>query len=76
LLNRALALVHRGLSAANPRLVSGDLWDGSAGFDDAGGIEALKRLRPLNLCGWSKHVFDLWAMREAKAGRASPMGSG
>ena len=47
--------------------------DGSAGFDDSGGIEALKRLRPLNLYGWSKHAFDLWAMREAAAGRAPPL---
>lgn len=46
--------------------------DGSAGFDDAGGIEAYKRLRPMNLYGWSKHAFDLWAMREAAAGRAPP----
>jgi len=46
--------------------------DGSAGFDDAGGIEALKRLRPLNLYGWSKHAFDLWATREAAAERAPP----
>jgi ADP-L-glycero-D-manno-heptose 6-epimerase len=28
--------------------------DGSAGFDDAGGIEALKHLHPRNLYGWSK----------------------
>src|SRR5690348_1168271 len=47
--------------------------DGSAGFDDAGGIDALKRLRPLNLYGWSKHAFDMWAMREAAAGRAPPL---
>jgi ADP-L-glycero-D-manno-heptose 6-epimerase len=47
--------------------------DGSAGFDDAGGIEGLKNLRPLNLYGWSKHAFDLWSMREASAGRAPPM---
>jgi ADP-L-glycero-D-manno-heptose 6-epimerase len=46
--------------------------DGALGFDDAGGIEALKRLRPLNLYGWSKHAFDLWALREAAAGRAPP----
>lgn len=46
--------------------------DGSAGFDDAGGIDALKRLRPLNLYGWSKHAFDLWALREAAAGHAPP----
>ncbi len=46
--------------------------DGRAGFDDAGGIDALKRLRPLNLYGWSKYAFDLWALREAAAGRAPP----
>src|SRR5579872_5425212 len=39
--------------------------DGTAGFDDAGSIDALKRLRPLNLYGWSKHAFDLWALRRA-----------
>jgi ADP-L-glycero-D-manno-heptose 6-epimerase len=46
--------------------------DGAAGFDDAGGIAAFKRLRPLNLYGWSKHVFDLWALRAAAAGQAPP----
>src|SRR5437764_108334 len=46
--------------------------DGSAGFDDSGGIETFKRLRPLNLYGWSKHAFDLWALREAEAGHAPP----
>jgi ADP-L-glycero-D-manno-heptose 6-epimerase len=46
--------------------------DGSSGFDDAGGTEALKRLRPLNLYGWSKHAFDLWALREAASGHAPP----
>ncbi len=50
--------------------------DGSAGFDDAGGIEALQRLRPLNLYGWSKHAFDLFAAREAAAGRAPPRWAG
>jgi ADP-L-glycero-D-manno-heptose 6-epimerase len=46
--------------------------DGSAGFDDAGGLDAFKRLRPLNLYGWSKHAFDLWALRQAEAGLAPP----
>jgi ADP-L-glycero-D-manno-heptose 6-epimerase len=50
--------------------------DGAARFDDAGGIAALKRLRPLNLYGWSKHAFDLWALREAAAGRAPPFWAG
>ena len=44
--------------------------DGTQGFDDAGGIAMLKRLRPMNLYGWSKHAFDLWAMREAAKGHA------
>ncbi|HEV8678102.1 MAG TPA: ADP-glyceromanno-heptose 6-epimerase [Stellaceae bacterium] len=50
--------------------------DGAAGFDDAGGIDALRRLRPLNLYGWSKHAFDLWAMRQAAAGHAPPLWAG
>jgi ADP-L-glycero-D-manno-heptose 6-epimerase len=33
--------------------------DGSAGFDDDWSVNALRRLRPLNLYGWSKHLFDL-----------------
>lgn len=47
--------------------------DGADGFDDAGGYDALKRLRPLNLYGWSKQAFDLWAMREAAKGHAPPL---
>jgi ADP-L-glycero-D-manno-heptose 6-epimerase len=37
--------------------------DGSAGFDDDFSTEALNRLRPLNLYGWSKHAFDLEVAR-------------
>lgn len=50
--------------------------DGAFGFDDAGGIDAYKRLQPMNLYGWSKHAFDLWAMREVAAGRAPPFWAG
>jgi ADP-L-glycero-D-manno-heptose 6-epimerase len=46
--------------------------DGSVGFDDGDDLQSLKRLRPLNLYGWSKHAFDLWAIREAARGRAPP----
>ncbi len=35
--------------------------DGSAGYSDAD--EAAARLRPLNMYGQSKHMFDLWALR-------------
>ncbi|HZK89235.1 MAG TPA: ADP-glyceromanno-heptose 6-epimerase [Stellaceae bacterium] len=47
--------------------------DGTQGFDDAGGLAELKRLRPMNLYGWSKHAFDLWALREAAKGHAPPL---
>lgn len=46
--------------------------DGTQGFDDSGGYTELKRLKPMNLYGWSKHAFDLWALREAAKGHAPP----
>ncbi|MBV8096984.1 MAG: ADP-glyceromanno-heptose 6-epimerase [Acetobacteraceae bacterium] len=46
--------------------------DGSAGFDDAAALGYLTRLRPLNLYGWTKHVFDLRAARWLTAGAAHP----
>ena len=46
--------------------------DGSAGFDDAFALAALRRLRPLNLYGWSKHAFDLWVAGECAATRPRP----
>jgi ADP-L-glycero-D-manno-heptose 6-epimerase len=33
--------------------------DGAAGFSDDCSPAALKRLQPMNLYGWSKHLFDL-----------------
>lgn len=33
--------------------------DGNLGFDD--NLDALNDLRPLNMYGYSKHLFDLWA---------------
>jgi ADP-L-glycero-D-manno-heptose 6-epimerase len=36
--------------------------DGSLGFDDDPGT--LDTLKPLNMYGYSKHLFDLWARRE------------
>jgi ADP-L-glycero-D-manno-heptose 6-epimerase len=78
-LNSSIA-VWRWCAAAGKRLIyassAATYGDGAAGFDDAGGIEALKRLRPLNLYGWSKYAFDLWAIREAAAGRAPPFWAG
>lgn len=50
--------------------------DGAMGFDDDAAIEALSRLRPLNLYGWSKHLFDLDAVSLANAGVAPPQWAG
>jgi ADP-L-glycero-D-manno-heptose 6-epimerase len=44
--------------------------DGSAGFEDD--VTELARLRPLNLYGWSKHVFDQHVARALATGRARP----
>jgi ADP-L-glycero-D-manno-heptose 6-epimerase len=33
--------------------------DGEAGFVDVDSLAALRKLRPMNLYGWSKHLFDL-----------------
>jgi ADP-L-glycero-D-manno-heptose 6-epimerase len=42
--------------------------DGAQGFVDDGSLPALKTLRPMNLYGWSKHLFDL-AVAERTAKR-------
>jgi ADP-L-glycero-D-manno-heptose 6-epimerase len=46
--------------------------DGSAGFDDEFSTRALRRLRPLNLYGWSKHAFDLWVAAQMESGAPAP----
>jgi ADP-L-glycero-D-manno-heptose 6-epimerase len=51
--------------------------DGAQGFDDEPSLEALKTLRPMNLYGWSKHLFDLAvAERLAKGERLPPQWAG
>src|SRR5712691_4875991 len=75
-LNSSIALWRWCATAGKPLIYASSAatyGDGSAGFDDSGGIDAVKRLRPLNLYGWSKHAFDLWAMREAAAGHMPPL---
>lgn len=49
---------------------------GGAGFDDDNSFEALAALRPLNAYGWSKALFDLFAVRAAGRGRAPPQWAG
>ena len=46
--------------------------DGADGFDDAPSLAALKRLRPMNLYGWSKHLFDMAVVARAERGEKLP----
>jgi ADP-L-glycero-D-manno-heptose 6-epimerase len=51
--------------------------DGAQGFDDDASVAALKTLRPMNLYGWSKHLFDLVvAERRAKGEPLPPQCAG
>ena len=78
-LNYSIALWRWCAAAKKPLIYASSAatyGDGAAGFDDAGGIDAFKRLRPMNLYGWSKHAFDLWALRQAAAGSAPPHWAG
>jgi len=46
--------------------------DGEQGFDDDGSVAALKQLRPMNLYGWSKNLFDLAVAERAARGEPLP----
>jgi ADP-L-glycero-D-manno-heptose 6-epimerase len=46
--------------------------DGAQGFSDDPQPAALKALRPLNLYGWSKHLFDLAVAERAARGERLP----
>jgi ADP-L-glycero-D-manno-heptose 6-epimerase len=51
--------------------------DGVQGFSDDPSITALKMLRPMNLYGWSKHLFDMAvAERVARAEKLPPQWAG
>ena len=51
--------------------------DGSAGFSDDNSPEALKRLQPMNLYGWRKHLFDLAVVdRAVRKERLPPQWTG
>ncbi|HEV2606405.1 MAG TPA: ADP-glyceromanno-heptose 6-epimerase [Xanthomonadaceae bacterium] len=45
---------------------------GEHGFDDDGSREGLAKFRPLNLYGWSKHLFDRRIARALSAGEPLP----
>jgi ADP-L-glycero-D-manno-heptose 6-epimerase len=42
------------------------------GFEDDWSLPALAQLRPLNAYGWSKLLFDRWAVREVALGNGQP----
>ena len=46
--------------------------DGEEGFVDDASLDALKKLRPLNLYGWSKQLFDLLVVERIKQGAQMP----
>jgi ADP-L-glycero-D-manno-heptose 6-epimerase len=46
--------------------------DGEHGFDDDDSLAALKKLRPMNLYGWSKHLFDLAVAQRMSRGEKMP----
>ena len=46
--------------------------DGGDGFADDPSLRALKTLRPINLYGWSKHLFDMAVAARAERGDALP----
>jgi ADP-L-glycero-D-manno-heptose 6-epimerase len=51
--------------------------DGTQGFADAPSLAALKALRPMNLYGWSKHLFDMAiAERAARGAKLPPQWAG
>jgi ADP-L-glycero-D-manno-heptose 6-epimerase len=46
--------------------------DGAEGFGDDWAPPSLRRLRPLNLYGWSKHLFDQAVAERAATGASMP----
>lgn len=51
--------------------------DGAGGFDDDWSVSSLSRLRPMNLYGWSKHLFDLAVVeRHVKGEKLPPQWAG
>jgi ADP-L-glycero-D-manno-heptose 6-epimerase len=46
--------------------------DGAQGFRDDQSLAALKTLRPMNLYGWSKHLFDMAVAERAARGDKLP----
>ncbi|WP_242913370.1 ADP-glyceromanno-heptose 6-epimerase [Brevundimonas pishanensis] len=50
--------------------------EGDQGFDDQDDLESLAKLRPLNAYGYSKYLFDQYAVRQAERKQAPPQWAG
>ncbi len=50
--------------------------DGEQGFGDDPSLAALKTLRPMNLYGWSKHLFDMAVIDRVNAPRKTAAAMG
>ena len=50
--------------------------DGETGFNDDDDADSLSQLRPLNAYGYSKMLFDRYAVRQADRGQAPPQWAG
>lgn len=50
--------------------------DGDQGFDDKDDLESLSALRPLNAYGYSKFLFDQYALRQAERSQAPTQWAG
>jgi len=46
--------------------------DGAQGFRDDDSVSGMKALRPMNLYGWSKHLFDMAVAERAARGEKLP----
>jgi ADP-L-glycero-D-manno-heptose 6-epimerase len=46
--------------------------DGEAGFDDSNSLALMRTLKPLNLYGWSKWLFDCWVLQATARGELAP----
>lgn len=50
--------------------------NGERGFKDDCSLHHLQNLRPLNAYGWSKNVFDMWAVTQVEKGNHPPQWAG
>ncbi len=46
--------------------------DGEQGFSDDNALASLRKLRPMNLYGWSKHLFDMAVAERVASGERMP----